>query len=772
MPNAIGQPIPRTEDQTLVTGGGRFTDDINVEGQAYAVVVRSQYPHATIERIDASQALRADGVLAVLTASDLGAKAGSAVVVSNHAGRVLGREDSVYPHAHLPPLAVDKVRYLGEPVAFVVAQSLLAACDAAELVEIEYEPMAPVMDFSQALDERAEAVFDDIGGNVSFEWENGDCAAVDAALEEAAHVARLQLVNNRVVVAFMEPRCALADYDSRDESMILYAGSQTAHGLRTSLSELLEIEPSALRVVSPDTGGGFGARGLAYPEFALCLFAARRLRRPVKWTAERGESFLSDTQSRDSFLVGELGLDADGSMTGLRVTMDWRHGGYLLRNSVNTIINFFPPTLGGVYKLPAVHTRIRGLFSNTTPLGAYRGIGRVEATYLIESLVDEAAKVSGRDRIELRRRNTMRSDELPLRAGGGALYDAGDFVHNLDEALRLADWPGFEARRGGARARGRLRGIGLAAYVENDGGAPCEYARIEVGAERKLKAIVGTQDFGMGHGTTYAQVLSDVLGVPFECIEVIEGDTDLVARGSGSHGSRSMRIGGTATVLGARALIARGMARASELLEASPDDIEYVGGGFVIKGTDRRVSLFEVALAMAADGESLYGEADFTVTGESHSNGCHVCELEVDADTGAIRILDYVAVTDAGRIVNPMLATGQLHGGVAQGVGQALLEAVVYDLGSGQTLTGSLMDYALPRADDLPNFVTAFHELHERDNELGVKGVGEGGTTGAVAATMNALRDALAGAGCSCPDMPATPERVWRAVRDHFSARP
>lgn len=766
MTQSIGQPLTRVEDRAFVTGTGCFTDDLNRAGQAYGVVVRSQYPHARIEGIDATAALQAEGVLAVLTARDLDDAAARPVTLSDRADRVLGSQDQTFPQAHFAPLSVDKVRYLGEPVAFVVAQSLAAARDAAELVEIDYVPLEPVMGIEEACAASSAPIFDAAGSNVSFEWENGDRAAVDAAIERAAHVARLRLLNNRVVVAFMEPRSALGEYDPDSGKLTLHAGSQTAHGLHASLSATLGVEPSALRVVTPDTGGGFGARGLAYPEFALCLYAARRLGLAVKWTADRGESFLSDTQSRDSLLHGELALDAQGNMTGLRVKVDWRHGGYLLRNTVRTIIGFLPPTLAGVYKIPAVHTSIRGCFTNTTPLGAYRGIGRVEATYLIESLVDEAARIADRDRIDLRKQNLLRVGDLPRRVASGALYDAGDFARNLTDALELASWVGFEGRRLESNAVGRLRGIGLALYVENDGGAPSEYAHIEATADGKLRAGLGTQDFGMGHRTTFAQILSDVLELPFDCIEIVEGDTMRVAKGSGSHGSRSTRIGGSAALLGARAMVERGKLRASQILEASPEDIEYTGGAYVIKGTDRRLSLFEVAAAMAGDGLTLDGEADFTVSGESHSNGCHVCELEVDPETGVIRILAYVAVTDAGRIVNPLLAHGQLHGGATQGIGQALLEGVVYDPDSGQTLTGSLMDYALPRADDLPDFTIAFNELHERDNELGVKGVGEGGTTGAVCATMNALRNALAHVGCECPDMPATPERVWRALRE------
>jgi carbon-monoxide dehydrogenase large subunit len=762
----IGAPVRRREDHRFLTGESCFTDDIALAGALHAVVVRSPHAHARIEGIDIAAARAAPGVHLVLTAADVRDEILQPIPSFSQTPPfdVRGRDGKLAPDASQYPLASAKVRYAGEPVAFVVAETLAEARDAAELVEIDYQPLLAAIDFAAVLEPDAPRVWDELASNVSFDWEKGNAAAVAEAMGSAAHVTRRELVNNRVVVSFMEPRAALAEFDAVSGRLTLHVGCQTAHGMQAVLAGMLGLDAADLRVVVPDTGGGFGARGLVYPEYALVLVAARRLGRPVRWTAERGESFLSDAQARDHILRGELALDGEGRFTALRVSIDWRHGAYLASRNVWVMVRFLPPTLGGVYRIPHAYIEMKGLFSNTTPQAAYRGIGRMEATYLIESLVDAAARETGIDRVELRRRNLVGPDSMPWTAPGGAVYTSGEFGPNLESALELADWPGFAARRADSDDRGLLRGIGLAMYVENDGGVPQEYAEVAAAADGTVTVSVGTQDFGMGHETMYAQVLADELGIPFGSVRVVFGDTDKVARGAGSHGSRSARIGGGATVMGAAKMIERGKELAAEMLEAAAADLEYSGGRFTIAGTDRSLGLAEVAGFAEGRGERLAASADFVTENEAHSNGCHVCEVTIDPDDGAVRIERYALVADVGRVLNPLIVHGQLHGGAVQGIGQALMERVVYDGASGQPLSGSYMDYALPRADELPNLAVALNEVIEVDNPLGVKGAGEGATTAAPAAVMNAIRDALGRAGVEHFDMPATPNRIWRAL--------
>ena len=769
----VGARIERVEDCRFLTGQGRYGDDLRLPGQAFAAVLRSPYPHARIAGIDAEEARRAPGVLLVLTAAELAEEGvGPIPSLSNLPPYDLGKLDGgPAADGSQPVLAIDRVRYLGEPVAFVVAETVDQAKDAVALIEVDYEPLTPVMIYEDAVRPGAQTLWDDMASNRSFEWEGGDAAAVERAFAEAAHVTRLDVVNNRVVGAFMEPRGALAEIEDGSGRLVLHVGCQSAHGMRAGLCGILGLPSDRLRVVVPDMGGGFGPRAPVYPEFALLLVAVRRLGRPVGWTAERSESFLTDAQARDHLLRGELALDAEGRFTGLRLVAEWRHGAYLTGRNIYVMIRFLPPSLGGAYRVPCAHTRILGAFSNTTPLASFRGVGRVETNYLMESLVDAAARELGVDPIELRRRNLVTAADLPWTAAGGNRITSGNFESHLDRALALLDRPGFAARRQASAARGLLRGFGVGVYVENDGGVPNEFAGVSVdgaGADDEgiVTVRVGTQDFGMGHSTMYAQVAADELGVPFDRVRVVFGDTDLVARGAGSHGSRSARIGGGAVVTGARDVVKRARQLASELMEAAEADIEFRAGRFRIGGTDRSVSLFEVARFAEERGEALAADADFVTKDEAHPSGCHVCEVTVDPDTGRVTIEGYGVVADVGRIVNPLIVEGQMHGGAVQGIGQALLERIVYDPESGQTLTGSFMDYTLPRADDLPSIALAFDEVAEPDNPLGVKGAGESATSGAPAAVMNAIRDALASGGSTAHiDMPATPEQVWRALR-------
>jgi carbon-monoxide dehydrogenase large subunit len=675
------------------------------------------------------------------------------------------------PEAEQFPLARETVRYAGEPIAFVVAETLAQAEDAAELVRIDYEPRAAAIAIREALGPAAPLVWGDRPSNVSFEWEGGDGRAVEAAFARAAHIARVEVINNRIAPVFMEPRSAAAEFDVASSRFTLHVGCQGAHGLRAVLAHVMGIEPARLRVIVPDTGGGFGARGGVYPEYPLLLVAARRLGRPVKWTAERREAFLSDYQARDHVLRGELALDGDGQFTAMRVRVDWRHGAYLTTRNVWVMAHYLPPTLGGPYRIPCGHVTLRGVFSHTTPLAAFRGIGRIEANYLTESLIEAAARETGIDRIELRRRNLVTSGAFPWTTPGGAVLTGGAFSENLERALELADWRGFPGRRAASRDRGALRGFGLAMYVENDGSTPTEYAEIRATPDGRVIVSAGTQDFGMGHATVFSQVAAEILGVPFDSVDVVFGDTDRVVRGAGSHGSRSARVGGGAVVLGARKLVEDGRPVAARMLEAAAADVVYAGGRFTVAGTDRGVGLFEVAAFAEGAGGRLAAEADFATAGDVHANGCHACEVTVDPDDGTVRVERHVIVADVGRAINPLIVHGQMHGGAAQGIGQALLEHVVFEAGSGQPLAGSFMDYAIPRADDLPLLTVELNELVEPDNPLGVKGAGENATTGAPAAVMNAVRDALHGVGAGGVDMPSTREQVWSALRHRHRAR-
>ncbi len=517
-------------------------------------------------------------------------------------------------------------------------------------------------------------------------------------------------------------------------------------------------------MIVPDVGGGFGARNVLYPEFVLALFAARALGRPVKWVAERSESFVSDTQARSQRMRGTLGLDSDGRFIALRIASTWRHGAYLASRSVFVLATWMAPMICGPYRIPAQHFALDGVFTNTAPVASYRGIARAEITYLLERLVDAAARQSGIDRIELRRCNLIAPGEMPWRSPTGAVYQPAQFERNLDLGLEAIDWPGFTARRAAARARGRLRGIGVSVYIENAGGAPTEFAKVRIESGGEVVVHVGTQDFGMGHETIFAQVAADVLGVHPSTVRVSDGDTDSVEIGFGTYGSRSARIGGGAVHQGARAVAEKGRLLAAELMEAAATDVEFAEGDFAIAGTDRRIGLFEVARAAETRGEPLVASETFEVQGPSYPNGCQLCEVEVDPETGRVTIERYVMVADPGRVINPLIVDGQLHGGIAQGIGQALLERVTYHPASGQFLSGSFMDFALPRADDLPLMTTLLNPVASADEPLGVKGIGEGPTTGSPPAVVNAVLDALAERGVTRLDMPFTPERVWRAV--------
>ena len=671
----IGAAIVRREDERFLRGAGRYTDDIQPPEAAYAVAVRSPLPHARITGIDTTTAVQTPGVLAVLCAADLDNEIACSIpsLTSTPPFDIRNVDGQLMPDGSQPIIAKDTVRYAGEIVAFVVADTLAAARDGAERVEVDYHALPSAMTFDGAQAADAAQLWDDAPGNRSLDWAKGDRRTVAQVFEQAAHTVRCELHNNRIAPCFMEPRAAVAYYDSNTGHFTLEAGCQGVHPLKAGLCNVLGLEAEKLRVVAPDTGGGFGARNNVYPELALSLLAARRLKRPVKWTADRTESFLTDFQARDQVLEGELALDKNGRFLALRAVMKWRHGGYLVGRNVYVMVAFLPPTLGGVYQIPHVHISMRGAFTNTTPQAAFRGIGRVESNFLIERLIDTAARVTGIDPIALRRRNLVAPEQLPWTTAGGAVITSGEFEHNLDRALNLAEHDRFEQRQAEAAARGKLRGFGVGLFVENDGGAPSEFAEVEIEPQGRVTVYVGTQDFGMGHSTIYAQIAAQYLDVAYDAIDVVFGDTSKVKLGSGSHGSRSARIGGTAVVMGAEKVLEKARALASDRLEAAPADITYAAGHFTIDGTDRSVSMFELAEAAQGNGGRLADEAEFMTQVEAHSNGCHISEVEVDAETGAISIVQHVMVLDVGRAINPLIVHGQLHGGAAQGLGQAAL---------------------------------------------------------------------------------------------------
>ncbi len=770
MNNGIGQPVLRKEDFRLLTGQGEFSDDVNLPGQAYACIVRSPHAHALIRGIDKAAAQKAPGVLAVLTGEDYLAD-GLAPIPGHPNPPELGlvnRDGSKVFLTPNFPLATGKVRRVGEGVALVVAGTPEQARDAAERVAVDYQPLAAVTDAAAALAPGAPLVWDEAPGNLCIDYERGDKQATDDVFKGAAHVTKIDIVNNRVTGVPLEPRAAVAVYDAAADSYTLHAGSQNVVLQKTALSEIFGVPADRVRVVCRDVGGGYGTRNLMFAEFVLVMWAARRLGRPVKWTCERSEAFLSDPEARDIITHAELALDAEGRFLAIRVSNVSNIG-------VETLL--FVPFLRaigvatGVYRIAVGYTAAKAVFSNTMPVSVYRGAGRPEGIFVIERLVDKDAFEIGIDPVEIRRRNFIPPSAIPYTNVMGVLYDSGEFENNMDGALKLADWDGFPARRAEARKRGKLLGIGLGNYIETTTGMSPERAEIEILPEGRVQLVLGTLASGQGHETPFAQIVTDLLGVPFDDIDLHEGDTARVKMGSGSHSSRSMRLGGTLLVRAADDIIAKGKAVAAHVLEASVSDIAFAEGRFTVAGTDRSLGIFEVAARARRDDmpDGLRGKLEaareITKLLPTFPCGCHICEVEIDEETGAVAITRHAAVDDVGMVINPLLVDGQTHGGIAQGVGQALMENCVYDRQSGQLLSGSFMDYCMPRADDFPFFRLANNEVRAPNNPLGIKGAGEGGTTGAPPAVVNAVIDALREAGVGHVEMPATPECVWRAIR-------
>jgi aerobic carbon-monoxide dehydrogenase large subunit len=764
----IGQPVKRTEDPRLLRGEGRYTDDIKLPGQAYAVMVRSRHAHGIIRGIATDAARAMPGVLGIYTGADLD-KAGFGTLKCMLPA--MNRDGTPMHQPSWHALATDRVRYLGDAVACVVAETIAQAKDAAEAVELDVEPLPAVTSAKAALLPGAPLLYDDIPGNLACDFHYGDSDKVATAFARAAHVTRLPIVNNRIVVCAMEPRSAIAAYDGSDERWTLHVGCQGVFGLRNALAkDVFNVAPEKVRVLTGNVGGSFGMKAQPFPEYVCLFHAARSLSRPVKWTDERSESFLSDFHGRDHEYMAELALDTEGHFLALRIEAYGNLGahlsavsplmptGNLLKNSV------------GIYRTPLVEVSTKLAFTNTVPITSYRGAGRPEGNYVMERLVDAAAAEMGIDKIELRRRNHIQPDEMPYKTPVGTIYDSGDFTALLDRAVELADWRGFEERKRASASRGKLRGRGIGNFLEVTAPPVKEMGGIRFEADGTVTIITGTLDYGQGHAAPFAQVLHEKLGVPFERIRLLQGDSDELIAGGGTGGSKSMMASGAAIVEASEKVVEKGKQIASIVLEAAVADIEFVQGNFTIAGTDRSVSLMDLAeqlrggLKLPAEiAPTLDVKHVFDAAPSAFPNGCHIVELEIDPETGTVAIDRYSTVNDFGTIINPLLVEGQLHGGVVQGIGQALMERTVYDP-DGQLLTGSYMDYALPRAPDVPNFTFVSHAVPATTNPLGVKGCGEAGCAGSLPAVMNAVVDALSPYGLKHIDMPATPHRIWQAI--------
>jgi carbon-monoxide dehydrogenase large subunit len=761
----IGQPVRRKEDVRLLTGRGTYTDDLDRPGQAHAVVLRSPHAHARILSMDISEAKTAPGVLAVLTGHDAIADGLKPLPVQVE---VPGKEKPLFaPTRHI--LQTDRVRYVGDPVALVVAETREQAMDAAELIQIDYVTLPSITETGAALDLGAPVIWEEQGSNLCVHWDSGREAEADAAFTKAARIVAVDLVQNRIVGNPMEPRVALGEWDG--ERWTLVSPSQGAVKVRDNLAKLVFNVPlEKIRVISPDVGGGFGLRGKLFPESAMVLWAARRLDRPVKWRAGRTETFLSDPHGRDHVTHAEMAFDENAKAIGVRIRTLAAMGAYLL--------DFGPrvPTMAGgringtVYDIQALNVQVRCVFTNTVPTDAYRGAGRPETAYVLERLFDQGAAAFGIGRDEIRRRNYIRPDQIPYKNVAGNVIDSGHFAETQDMAMKLADWDGFAARRAESLKRGKLRGIGLGYFIEASGGQPFEWARVALTPEGRAKLTVGTFSHGQGHETAFAQILSEKLGLPFDAIDLIQGDSDVVVKGAGTGGSRSSQMGGVATSRAAALVIEKAKRIAAHLLEAGVADIEFLNGRFSVAGTDIATGWREV-IAAAHDparlppGEASGLDEQLTYTRDTECNfpnGCHVAEVEIEPATGEVTLTNYAAVDDVGVPINPMLVHGQCHGGIMAGIGQAMLEHARYDPESGQFLTATFQDYCMPRAGDAPSFTLDLNVVPCPSNDLGVKGAGEGGACGAPPAIISAVCDAL---GVAHVDMPITPESIWRILQ-------
>jgi carbon-monoxide dehydrogenase large subunit len=767
----IGQPVRRDEDPRLLKGGGRFIDDNNLAGQLHAYLVRSTHAHAAIRSMDIGKAQAAPGVAAVFTGEDVIADGiGTPKMQAPH--KRPGGEP-LFHRAHRG-LSAGFVKYVGDPIAMVVAESLEAAKDAAELIEIDYQPLPSVNATGAALEPGVPAVWEENPDNIAGIYEVGDEAATDAAMTSAHHVVKRRLVITRVYAQYMEPRGALASYDPADERYTLYVDIQYPHRLRNVLAEdILKVPEQNIHIIAGDIGGGFGTKGWQYPEHRLTMWAARKLGRPVKWSCERSEAVMADEHGRDNITKAELGFDANGIITGLRVRTIANVGAYV--SSVRNFLATFGCVggLNGVYRIPAAHDRVTCVNTNMNATAPYRGAGRPEAIYVIERMMDEAALEMGIDHVELRRRNIIPVEAMPYKTALTFTYDCGAFEKNMDDVLALADVGGLAARRAEAGARGKLLGFGFANAIEQAAAPGLEFAEVRFNVSGTATILMGTKSQGQGHETMYKQIVAERLGMDFGDIRVIDGDTDKVSYGNGTSGSRSAVLGGSSLHIALGKIIDKTIHIAAHMLEAPASDVRFEDGRFTIAGTDRSLGFNEVARAayqpakLPSDIEpGLYETGTFRATKPTFPNGAHTCEVELDPETGQVELTAYCVADDVGTVINPLTLKGQIHGGVAQGVGQILMEQVVFDPDSGQLLTGSFMDYAMPRAGDFGAIKIASNPVPTQTNPLGVKGAGEAGTVGALPAVMNAIMDALRQVGVREFDMPATPERVWRAMQD------
>jgi carbon-monoxide dehydrogenase large subunit len=765
----IGQAVRRVEDQRFLTGQGRYVDDLDLHGLCHGVTVLSPHAHARIKRIDVSKAKAAPGVLCVLTGKDAEAE---------HLGALTAHlmpEDFGAPKGHRtfqPILNAERVRFVGDRVAFVVAETLLQARDAAELIEVDYEPLPVVVDLEAAAKDGAPKVWDDNpNGNVAFRLMFGNKDATDAAFAKARHVVKLRVENNRLSPVSMEPRVAVGDYNAADDFYTLYTSSQNPHGVRMEISHVFHVPENKIRVVAPDVGGGFGLKGGPFPDDMLVMWAARKLRRPVKWVATRSESMLTDHHAREMVYYGKLALDEHGKILALRTRMLFQMGAYFVGAALAAgamSIRFVPEA----YDIQTMHIMSQGIFTNTSQTGPYRGAGRPEAAYFMERLIEHAAREIGMDPAEIRRRNLIPASKLPYATPTLWNYDSGEFVRLLDKCIENCDWKGYAARKRASEKNGRLRGRAVTYYIEF-GGIFNERMDLRFDPGGTLTVLGGTHSHGQGHATVFAQLVHDKLGVPFESIRYVQGDTAQVPIGRGTYAARSATVGGNALLRAAEAMIEKGKPMAAALMEADAADIEFKDGAFRVVGTDKAITIVDLAKAAYAPagpltekfGVGLESTGSYSASPPSHPNGSHACELEVDPETGEVTIDRYVVVDDLGRVLNPMIVRGQIHGGVVQGIGQALYEHQVYDRQSGQLLSGSFMDYGMPRAAMMPEVDATLEEVPCKTNPLGVKGIGESGTIGAPPTVINALLDALKPLGVTDIDMPATPARVWAAIQ-------
>lgn len=769
----IGQPVRRFEDQRLVTGAGRYCDDIKIADQAYGYVVRSPYAHALITKLDKSAAKELSGVLGVYSVEDLDAEnIGNLPCLA----AMPNKDGSPMKAPPRPALARSRVRHVGDPVAFIVAETLDAARQAADILTIDYETLSPVVETSSALAPAAAQIWDEAPGNLCVDWHVGDEAATDAAFAKAKHVVRRRLINNRLIVNSMEGRVAIGEYDAEKDQLVLTASTQGVHALKKVLADaVFKIPGDKMRVITPDVGGGFGMKLFLYPEYVLCLFAARRLKRPVKWTSDRSEAFLSDTQGRDHISEAELALDEIGNFLGLRVNTIVNLGAYLSNYSPFVATAAGSPMLAGCYKTPAISVSVKAVFTNTVPVDAYRGAGRPEANYVMERMVQAAADELKLDPAELRRQNFIASTEMPYTTALDMTYDSGDFAATMAKAMKMADWDGFAQRKAASERQGKHRGRGMAYYIEACAGGAPENARLEF-SDDKVRILIGTQTNGQGHETAYRQILVETLGISPDQIDVIQGDSAIIKTGGGTGGSRSVPVGGAAVQVAAETVIKKGKKIAAMMFEAVANDINYQDGIFRISGTNRTATLFDVAAAgrKGVAKDEVQGGLDstegFKPAAATFPNGCHIVEVEVDPETGGVFFDRYTICDDFGRMINPLLLEGQVHGGIAQGIGQAIYESTVYDPETGQLLTGSFMDYGLPRSNDVPFFTFDTNNVPCTTNPLGIKGAGEAGTIGATPSVMNAILDAVKKYGVTHLDMPATPEKIWQAIQGKVAA--